>query len=44
MREMIPSGMGWVRENVRTLKPGENKILLENGDEYTYDQVRKLAF
>jgi len=37
MEETIPSEVTLTKERVKLVKPTENKVLCENGEEFTYD-------
>lgn len=40
MHEVIPGGVKWVQNHVRSVNPKENTLYLTNGDQIIYEQVR----
>jgi sulfide:quinone oxidoreductase len=37
--DVIPKGTTWIKQKASAFKPGENTVLLENGDAITYDYL-----
>jgi sulfide:quinone oxidoreductase len=37
--DVIPKGTTWIKQKASAFKPGENSVLLENGDIITYDYL-----